>query len=238
MHIHLRSCDCDVAVTPASVPVFLPITSKVAILHPALMNLVTIPSLMRLFGGGLAGLLIWEIWARVFTKAVLGYPLEPAGLIDAILNHNFGIAAPWLLREAMHYCIGIVGYPIAYLLISRSLKNWSFWLDLVTAITFTSGIAYYFATGRGTSWHALFLVIVLAFIASRFINRNDAVRGAIAWGTFTWFNALGLMAPLGGLSFYLLEEGGQLSFMSFAGHVIYGAVAAWLFERWEAQAAS
>ncbi len=29
-------------------------------------------SVAKLFAGGLAGLLIWEIWARVFTKAVLG----------------------------------------------------------------------------------------------------------------------------------------------------------------------
>ena len=38
----------------------------------------------------------------------------------------------------------------------------------------------------------------------------------------------------GGLSFYLLGEGGQLSFKSFAGHVIYGAVAAYVFEKWNA----
>ena len=204
------------------------------------MNAFPLPNvatLLRLFGGGLAGLLIWELWARVLTKAVLGYPLEPAGLIDAILNHNFGVTAPWLLREALHYAVGIIGYPIVYFVISRGLKNWSFWLDMVTAVTFTAGVATYFATGRGTAWHAAFLVIVLAFIATRFINPNALVRDSIAWGTFTWFNALGLMAPLGGLSFYLLGEGGQLSFMSFAGHVIYGAVAAWLFERWEAQAA-
>lgn len=193
-------------------------------------------TLLRLFGGGLAGLMLWEIWARVLTKAVLGYPLEPAGLIDAIANHQFGLMVPWLLREAMHYCIGIIGYPVAYYVISRSLRGWSFWLDAITAATFTAGIVYYFATGRGTAWHGLFLIIVLGFIGTRFVNPNRLVRDSLAWGTFTWFNALGLMAPLGGLSFYILGDSAALSFMSFVGHVIYGAVAAYLFERWESGA--
>lgn len=200
---------------------------------------LAIPSpaaLGRLFAGGLVGLLIWELWARVLTKAVLGYPLEPAGLIDAILNHQLGVSLPWLVREGLHYVIGIVGYPLVYYGISRLLPRWSLWLDMITAVTFSLGVAVYGATGRGTPWHLMFLCIVLAFIATRFVNRNELVRDSIAWGTFTWFNALGLMAPLGGLSFYLLGEGGQLSFMSFAGHVIYGAVAACLFERWQARA--
>ncbi len=46
------------------------------------------------------------------------------------------------------------------------------------------------------------------------------------------------MAPIGGLSFYLLGEGGELSYMSFVGHVIYGAIAVWLFERLEGNARS
>ncbi len=70
-------------------------------------------------------------------------------------------------------------------------------------------------------------------IASRFINRNEGLVNAISWGTFTWLNALGIMAPIGGLSFYLLGEGGDLSFMSFVGHVIYGAVAVLVFYRLE-----
>ena len=187
--------------------------------------------------GGLAGLLLWEIFARVLTKAVLGYPLEPAGLIDAIANHQLGLQVPYLMREALHYAVGILGYPIAYYVISRFLPKWSLTLDAVTFVTFTAGVAYYFATGKGTTWHAVFWLIVTVFIATRFFNRNILLRDSIAWGTFTWLNALGIMAPIGGLSFYLLGEGGELSFMSFVGHVIYGAVAAWIFEKREAKAA-
>lgn len=201
--------------------------------RPALPGAGTIFNLAL---GGLVGLLIWEVWARVLTKAVLGYPLEPAGLIDALLQHNLGLSVPWLVREAMHYVIGILGYPIAYYVISRYLAHWSLILDTVVFVSFSAGVAYWFATGAGTAWHLAFWIIVSLFIATRFINPNTRLRDSIAWGTFTWLNALGLMAPLAGLSFYLLGEGGQLSFMSFAGHVIYGAVAAWIFEAREAKA--
>lgn len=199
---------------------------------------LVVPGVSTLFSlalGGLVGLLIWEIWARILTRWVLGYPLEPAGLIDALFQHNLGLSVPWMLREAMHYAIGIIGYPLVYFAISRHLKNWSLVLDALVFASFSAGVAYYFATGKGTTWHLVFWLIVTGFIATRFLNRNIGLRDAIAWGTFTWLNALGLMAPLAGLSFYLLGEGGQLSFMSFAGHVIYGAVAAWLFEAREAK---
>ena len=188
-------------------------------------------TMARLFAGGAAGLFIWEIWARVLTKAVLGFPLEPAGLIDAIMHHQFGIAVPWLLREAMHYVVGVAGYPIVYFLISRNIRNWGFVLDVVTAVTFAAGALWYVANGKGDSWTLVFLIVVLAFIATRFVNANASMREAISWGTFTWFNALGLMAPLGGLSFYLLGDSVALSFMSFAGHVIYGAGASLVFEK-------
>ena len=109
-------------------------------------------------------------------------------------------------------------------------------LDAVVFITFSAGIAYYWANGLATTWHFTFWVIVMLFIATRFINPNLRLRDSIVWGTFTWLNALGIFAPIAGLTFYLLGEGGQLSFMSFVGHVIYGAVAAWIFEAREEKA--
>jgi hypothetical protein len=193
----------------------------------------SLASLGRLFAGGLAGLLIWEIWARVFTKLVLGYPLQPAGLIDALFQHNLGISVPWLVRETFHYIVGIVGYPVAYYVISRSVPKHGLVLDVIVWLTFTAGVVAAAVAGRGMGFHLIFLIIVTVLVASRFINPRRDIADALSWGTFTWLNALGIFAPLGGLSFYLLGEGGQLSFMSFAGHVIYGAVAAYLFEKWE-----
>ncbi len=193
----------------------------------------SLASLGKLFAGGLAGLLIWEIWARVFTKAVLGYPLQPAGLIDALFQHNFGLTVPWLVRETLHYIVGIVGYPVAYYVISRAIPKHGLVLDVIVWLTFTAGVVAAAIAGRGQSFHLIFFIIVTALILSRFVNPRRDIADAVSWGTFTWLNALGIMAPLGGLSFYLLGEGGQLSFMSFAGHVIYGAVAAYIFEKWD-----
>jgi hypothetical protein len=197
------------------------------------LEIPTLRTLMNLALGGVIGLAIWEIWARVLTKAVLGYPLEPAGLIDAIANHQFGLSVPWLLREALHYGVGIFGYPIAYYVISRFVKGWSLLLDIIVFATFSAGVAYHAMKGAGSAGQILFWLVVTVFIATRFVNRDILIRDSITWGTFTWLNALGIMAPIGGLSFYLLGEGGALSFMSFAGHVIYGAVAAYVFEKRE-----
>jgi hypothetical protein len=193
----------------------------------------SLSSLGKLFAGGFAGLLIWEIWARVLTKLVLGYPLQPAGLIDALFQHNLGISVPWLVREALHYLVGIVGYPVAYYAISRSIPKYGLVLDVIVWLTFTAGVAAAAFAGRGQGFHLIFLLIVTALILSRLVNPRRDLADALSWGTFTWLNALGIFAPLGGLSFYLLGEGGQLSFMSFAGHVIYGAVAAYVFEKWD-----
>jgi hypothetical protein len=199
-----------------------------------------IPSLNTVFNlaiGGVLGLIIWEIWARVITKAVVGYPLEPAGLIDAIAQHQLGLSVPYLLREALHYAVGILGYPIAYFIISRALKNWSAILDVIVFVTFTAAAMYFAAMGKASLGTLVFWLTVTAFIATRFINPDIRLRDSLAWGSFTWFNALGLMAPIGGLSFYVLQDSPELSFMSFVGHVIYGAIAAWYFEWREAKAA-
>ncbi len=185
--------------------------------------------------GGLVGLLIWEVFARVLTKAVLGYPLEPAGLIDAIFNHQFGIGVNYWLREAMHYAVGILGYPILYYAISRHIPRWGLVLDAIVFVTFTAGILVYFGRNGLSMGLVAFWVFATLLIASRFVNKDEGLRDAISWGTYTWLNALGIMAPIGGLSFYLIGEGGQLSFMSCVGHVIYGAVAAIIFEKLEAR---
>jgi len=199
---------------------------------------ITIPgprTIANLAIGGLVGLLIWEVFARVLTKAVLGYPLEPAGLIDAIFNHQLGIGVNYWVREALHYAVGILGYPILYFAVSRHLPRWGAVLDAIVFVTFTAGVAVHFVRSGPSLGIAAFWVFATLLIASRFVNRNTGLRDAISWGTYTWLNALGIMAPIGGLSFYLIGEGGALSFMSCVGHVIYGAVAALIFEKLEAR---
>jgi hypothetical protein len=194
-------------------------------------------TIVHLAAGGLAGLIVWEVFARVLTKAVLGYPLEPAGLIDAIAQHQLGLSVNYWLREALHYGVGILGYPIAFYIVAHVIPRWSAVLDAIVFATFSAGVALSISNNGLSLGLAAFWIAVTLLIASRFINRNTQWVNAISWGTFTWLNALGIMAPLGGLSFYLLGEGGDLSFMSFVGHVIYGAIAVLVFYRLQAKAA-
>ncbi|MCX7325732.1 MAG: hypothetical protein NTZ14_15145 [Hyphomicrobiales bacterium] len=52
------------------------------------------------------------------------------------------------------------------------------------------------------------------------------------WGVATYFIALGVMAPLAG-QFFLLRDVPLLSLMSLIGHMIYGWIAALVFELME-----
>jgi hypothetical protein len=205
--------------------------SSQAISNPVGLAIPSIKTLRNLAIGGLAGLFLWEIFARVVTKAVLGYPLEPAGLIDAIAQHQFGLEVNYWVREALHYGVGIIGYPVAFYVVSRLIPRWSVVLDVLVFVTFTAALAVHISKNGFSPGLLGFWIAVTALIATRFFNKDQQLVGAVSWGTFTWLNALGIMAPLGGLSFYLLGEGGDLSFMSFVGHVIYGAVAVIVFDR-------
>jgi hypothetical protein len=188
-------------------------------------------TLGRLAIGGLAGLATWEIWARVLTPVVLGGPLEPAGLVISLVGRWTGIALDRLPAEAIHYAIGIVGYPVAYWLVSRLLPRWGLVLDAGVWAIFTAFLAIR-AIGGGLDASLLgFWSVVSAVTATRAFNPSSLVADCLSWGSFTWFNALGLMAPLAGLPFLLIDWGGGLSFMSYVGHVIYGFVAALVFER-------
>jgi hypothetical protein len=104
-------------------------------------------------------------------------------------------------------------------------------------VTFTIGLGFAFAKGGFKLPLVGFWLAVAALATMRFWRGSSDVVDALTWGNFTWLNALGIMAPIGGLSFYLLGEGGDLSFMSFVGHVIYGAVAVLVFRRLEARGA-
>lgn len=204
---------------------------------PRRFEIPTTKTIINLMLGGAIGLFVWELWARVLTKALLGYPLEPAGLIDAIANHQFGLMVPYLLREAMHYGVGIIGYPLAYFILRGLLgRKMGVALDIVTMVSFSLAYFAHLRAGTGTPLMFIFWTVVLMLVLSRLLNRSPIVADAISWGNFTWVNALAIMAPLGGLSFFLLTEGGELSYMSFFGHVLYGAVAALVFEYREAKA--
>jgi hypothetical protein len=189
----------------------------------------------QLLVGGFAGLMVWEIWARFITVIVLGGPLEPAGLVTSLVQHWTGYQMPRLAAEAAHYVIGIVGYPVAYFVISRAFRYWAPTLEAAVWAIFTLFVGHALLQGSATPFMGVFWMIVTVVTMTRFINPSRLIADCLSWGSFTWFNALGIMAPLAGLPFLLMEWGGGLSFMSYVGHVIYGFTAAYVFEKWQRQ---
>lgn len=72
------------------------------------------------------------------------------------------------------------------------------------------------------------------WVLTRWIKSFGAPADGWIWGVITYFIALGFFAPLAGQQFLLLDLP-ALSFMSLVGHAVYGAIAAEVFERLEAQ---
>lgn len=198
---------------------------------------LAIPSartLGNLFIGGYVALMAWEIWARVLTPWIIGGPLEPPGLVISLVQAWTGYELSLPTATAAHYLVGIVGYPVAYYAVSRALPKWDSILTAGVWVAFTLFLAVLAAKGSLTVAMAGFWCVVSAVSAVRFLPLPDRVVRCLAWGSFTWFNALGIFAPLAGLPFLLIEWGGDLSFMSYVGHVLFGFVAAWVFEVLEA----
>lgn len=189
-------------------------------------------TLAGLFAGGLAGLLAWEIWARLLAPLVIGGPLEPHGLVIALGNAVFGIGLSKGMAMAIHFAVGIAGYPLAYWIVSRMLPRWGALFDGGVWLVFSGYVGWLAMAGKVSGPILLLWALVTILSASRLLNRSALLADAISWGNFTWFNALGIMAPLAGMPFLLIGAADKLSLMSWAGHVIYGAVAVVSYELW------
>lgn len=194
---------------------------------PAIPGALT---LANLFIGGFTGLAVWEVWAKFVTPLVIGGPLEPPGLVISLAKAVFDYPLTLGSATYIHWGLGIVGYPVLYYLISRSIKSYGAVLDALVLAAFTAFLAFRFTNGTATTAMLLFWAVVAAVTATRLINPNPRLADAVSWGAFTWFNALGIMAPIAGLPFLLMDWGGQLSFMSYVGHMIFGFMIAVVFE--------
>jgi len=72
------------------------------------------------------------------------------------------------------------------------------------------------------------------WILTRWVKSFGMPADGWLWGVITYFIALAFFAPLAGQHF-LLNDVPRLSFMSLAGHAIYGYLAAYIFEILEAE---
>ena len=91
--------------------------------------LPSMATLGHLFAGGLAGLLLWEVWGRLIAPLVIGGPLEPQGLVIALSGSLLGLTLSKGVATAIHFAIGISAYPIAYWAVSRLIPRWGAVLD-------------------------------------------------------------------------------------------------------------
>jgi hypothetical protein len=207
---------------PATV---LPVIGEVSV-----PNIPAPRSMAHLVIGGISGLVLWEIWAEVITPAIIGGPLQPPGLVISLADHVFHQKISYAFATYIHWIIGAVGYPALYWMLSRSLKNYGLILDAAVWTIFTAFLIMKLLGGALTPAMIYFWIVVTVVTATRFINPWPGIRDALSWGSFTWFNALGIFAPIAGLPFLLMEWGGGLSFMSYVGHIIFGFVLAVVFE--------
>lgn len=67
---------------------------------------------------GIAAEFVWEIWARLITPLLVGGPLEPAALVQDVFGLKSRFAA-----EVIHFLVGLIAYPIGYLVIARPLAK-------------------------------------------------------------------------------------------------------------------
>ena len=204
-----------------------------SIATPPYSQTIALPSLgtlTKLFAGGLAGLAVWEFWGRIIAPLVIGGPLEPQGLVMALSGSLLGIGLSKTVATGIHFAIGIAAYPIAYWIISRLLPRWGAIFDVGVWAIFTAYLVSILLAGKATGTILLLWVMVTFVSASRFFNPSATAKDAISWGNFAWFNALGIMAPIAGMPFLLIGAADKLSLMSWAGHVVYGAIAVIVFE--------
>lgn len=75
----------------------------------------TILALPRPIRAGLAGLVVWEVFARLLAPIWLGFALDPTALIEMA----FGITG--LPALALHLVTGLVFFPAGYILVVRPL---------------------------------------------------------------------------------------------------------------------
>ena len=74
--------------------------------------------LVTILLAGLASEVVWEIWARVITPLWVGGPLEPAALVQSV----FGLADR-TTAEIIHFLVGLVAYPLAYIYIAQPIAR-------------------------------------------------------------------------------------------------------------------
>lgn len=140
---------------------------------PANALRAAVQALLHAFLIGVAGLLIWEAFARGIAPFWIGFALDPTTLINAALNvHGTG-------AFAIHLCVGTLLFPIGYLLVVRPLAR-----------LFTPHLPWW---GVGTLYGTVLWVLAGTLVA-HWMGGMPAFFGfgAVAWASLVGHAALGV----------------------------------------------
>jgi hypothetical protein len=75
-------------------------------------------TLITALAAGAAADLAWEVWARAVTPLLVGGPLQPAALVQSVFGFE-----NWPLAEFIHALVGVVFFPLGYLLLAQPLAR-------------------------------------------------------------------------------------------------------------------
>jgi hypothetical protein len=98
-------------------------TASATLPHRPSLAIPSVGTLWRLALGGAAGLGIWEVFSRTITDWAAGFPLQPPELVKSLFSHQLGWTLSTPTAELLHGLTGIIGYPLAYFILSRLLPR-------------------------------------------------------------------------------------------------------------------
>lgn len=161
--------------TEARIMAALAAAAPRAVLQPAAASSVRarLDALLHALLIGLAGLLVWEVFARGIAPFWIGFALDPTTLINAALDvHGAGAVA-------IHICVGTLLFPVMFLLVARPLAR-----------TLAPRLPWW---GVGTLYGSVLWVLAGTLVAN-WMGGMEAFFGfgAVAWASLVGHAALGL----------------------------------------------
>jgi hypothetical protein len=145
--------------------------------------------IVRLAIGGLAGLLVWEVFANPVTSWIVGGPLQPPALVISLFQNLFAVKLSWAVAAGLHYATGILFYPLGYFFVTRVLASFGTWIDVILWGIATWVIALgFFATLAGLpfmlgfillSWMSLVGHVIYAVVAGLVFEHLNGTRQGV-----------------------------------------------------------
>ncbi|MDA9918645.1 hypothetical protein N9D37_02040 [Erythrobacter sp.] len=76
---------------------------------------------IALIVGGIAAELFFEFYGLVINPALFGFPMEPANLVIGLTKTFLGAPISYVPAYAIHLAIGILGFPLGYYLLRKTV---------------------------------------------------------------------------------------------------------------------